>query len=120
MMADLMGQHVSLCEIAGGAEPVFQFLKEAEIDINALVGRAIERACGRLGKAAARLHSVAEEHEAGVLILHSFTSQQLAPGALGIIEHKRHELHLRLFIRVIYRSGTLAGGYDGRARSKER
>ena len=43
VVADLVGDHVGLGEVAGRAEAVAQLLVEAEVDVDLLVGRAVER-----------------------------------------------------------------------------
>ena len=45
-MADLVGNHVGLGEVASGLEALSHFLKEAHVQIDFLVGRAIERPAG--------------------------------------------------------------------------
>ena len=52
MVANLMRDHIGLGEIARCAELVLHVLVEGEVDVDLLVGRAIERAHGGLGAAA--------------------------------------------------------------------
>ena len=63
VMPDLVGDHVSLGEIARGLELLFQLLKEAKVEVDLLIGRAVKRPDGRAGVAAGRSHSVSEEHK---------------------------------------------------------
>ena len=42
VVADLVGDHVGLGEVAGGAEAVAQLVEEAEVDVGQPVGRAVE------------------------------------------------------------------------------
>jgi hypothetical protein len=44
VMADLVRDDVSLREVARGAEAPIELVVEAEVDVDALVSRAIERA----------------------------------------------------------------------------
>lgn len=46
MMTYFVCDHIGHCEVAAGTEAVFQFLEEREIEVNLIVGRAIERAYG--------------------------------------------------------------------------
>lgn len=46
-MADLVGNDISLGEIAGRAEAVGKLLEEFGIEINLVVAGAVERACCR-------------------------------------------------------------------------
>ena len=52
VMTDLVGDHVSLGEIARGPEFLLQLLKEAQVEVNLLIGRAVKRPDGRAGLAA--------------------------------------------------------------------
>ena len=62
MVAVLVGNHVGLGERpALGPEARLQLSEEAEIDVDLLVGRAVERPHLRARGAAARLHRVREE-----------------------------------------------------------
>ena len=48
-MADLVRDHVRLSEIAGRPEAVAQLTEERQIEIELLVGRAVERTGRRAG-----------------------------------------------------------------------
>ena len=62
MVAVLVREHVGLRKRpALGAEPRLQLVEEAEIDVDLLVGRAVERADLRARVAAPRLHRVGVE-----------------------------------------------------------
>lgn len=52
VMADLVRQYVGLGEISGRTETAFEFLVEAEIDVDLLVGGTIEGSGSRPGQAA--------------------------------------------------------------------
>ena len=93
VVADLVGDHIGLREVAGSPEAPPQFLVEAKIDVDLLVGRAIERAHRALGEAATRTNGVREQHQLGVAVLMAGGGQQFVPHRLGIVEHERHELH---------------------------
>ncbi len=55
MVADLMGDDIGLGEIAGRSEAARQLVEEGGVDVDLLVGRAIEGPHRRLRRAAARL-----------------------------------------------------------------
>ncbi len=65
MMAEFMRDHIILREIALGAEAVGQFVEEAGVQIDSLVGRAVERPHRRLRRAAARATIAAVEDQRG-------------------------------------------------------
>ena len=50
VVADLVREHVGLREIAGRAEALAQLVVEAEVDVEVLVGRAVERPGRGAGK----------------------------------------------------------------------
>jgi hypothetical protein len=64
VVADLVGEHVGLREVARRAELGGQLVVERQVDVDALVARAVERAHRRRRAPAPALHRVAEEHEA--------------------------------------------------------
>ena len=53
MVAELVGEHVGLGEVARRAEPRAQLAEEAEVEVDRLIGRAVERAGGGRRHAAA-------------------------------------------------------------------
>ena len=53
VVAVLVGQHVRLGELALGAELVGELLVEGQVDVDLVVGRAVERADAGVGLAAA-------------------------------------------------------------------
>ena len=59
VVADFVGDDIGLGEIARRAEAAAQFVEEGRVDVNALVGRAVERPHRRLRRAAARLAAAA-------------------------------------------------------------
>ena len=52
VVPELVGEHVRLREIARRAEPLLQLVEEAEIEVDPLVERTVERTHHRLGGAA--------------------------------------------------------------------
>ena len=69
MVADFMRQHIGLGEIARRPELLPQLVVEAQIDINLLVVRAIERPGARVGHAAGRIDLAGEQHDLGLGII---------------------------------------------------
>src|SRR3546814_14967962 len=61
LFRSLVRDDIGLRGVAGGAESLGEFAKEGGVEIDALVGRAIERPHRRLGGAASRLIPVGEE-----------------------------------------------------------
>ena len=51
-MADFMGDHIRLSEIAGGVETTLHFVEEAEVEINFFIFGTIERPDGGAGESA--------------------------------------------------------------------
>jgi hypothetical protein len=52
-MAEFVGENVGLRELAGGPKPALRFIIKAEIDVDLLIRRTLERPGRRLGCAAA-------------------------------------------------------------------
>ena len=91
-MADLVGDHIGLRELAGRAEAACQLVEEAEIEIDALIGRAIEGTHRCLADAALGPRGVAEQHELGLAILPAHLAEDITPYVFGALEHARDEL----------------------------
>jgi hypothetical protein len=83
---------VGLGELAGRAEPTRQRVVEAEVDVDLLVVRAVERAHRRDPAAAAGLPFVLEEHELGRLIGPAGLAEDVGPDDLGAAQDLGHEL----------------------------
>ena len=60
VMADFVRDDVGLSEIAGSLESIAKVLKEARVQIDLFIGRAIERSDSRLSKPARRIHRAGE------------------------------------------------------------
>src|SRR5437867_297495 len=105
-----MREYVGLREFAGRPETALQFVKKPQIDVNPLVVGTIKRARRGFRSAASRLDGIPEEHKLRVAIrLSRLLRQELCPGFLRIVEHKRHKLHQR-FLRGVSR---MIGFSDG-------
>src|SRR5262249_51038947 len=132
VMADLMGDHVGLRELAGlaagvtGAEASLEILKERRVEINLAVVRAVERAHRGLREPAGRARGAGEHHEGRRLVSLAVLRENFLPLGLRAAEHGRDELsHLirgrsrlsavaRLRIRLLLR-GSSAGQNLGAA-----
>src|SRR6516164_3763313 len=98
VMANLMGDHVGLRELAGlaagvaGAEAPLEILKERGVEINLAVVRAVERAHRGLRETASRARGAGEHHERGRLVGLAVLREDLLPLRLRAPEHRRNEL----------------------------
>ena len=69
VVADLVGDDVGLGEVARGAEARAQLVEEAEVDVDLLVARTVERAHRRLGEAAGRIDRAREQHQGRLAVV---------------------------------------------------
>src|SRR6516225_9794392 len=84
-----------LAALAAGvaaSEASLQVLKEARIEINLVVDRAVERTHGGLRKPAARLGGSGKHHQSWWLVLLSRLSKNSGPLHFGATEHGRNEV----------------------------
>ena len=107
-MADLVRDHIGLRELTRRVEALGKFVEEGEVDIDALVGWAIERSHRRLALAARGLRGVAEQHQPRLLIFSAHLLELAAPHILGALEHARDEALFGIVGRGSRRS-TLLG-----------
>src|SRR5574337_1699391 len=77
VVADLVRDDVSLREVARRAELLAQRVEEAEVDVDLLVGRAVERPHRRLPDAARGAGRAAEQHQPRRLILPATAAELL-------------------------------------------
>src|SRR5262245_19727852 len=63
MVYDLMGDHVRNGKVAGCAKPPAELFDEREVEVDALVSRAVERSDRCVREATLRLHRLGEEDE---------------------------------------------------------
>jgi len=109
-MADLMGDHIGLGEVAGGGEAPGHLVEELQIEIDLLIAGAVERAHRRTGEAAGRVHAAAKQHQGRIAVLGAGLLEQRAPGVFGVAENRPDEFGLRV---IAGRPLALLG--DGRA-----
>ena len=95
-MADLVRDHVRRREVAGRAEALRELLEERGVEVDLLVGGAVERAAGGAGHAACRPRGVVEAHELRRLVARAHRLEQGRPHVLGVAHDAAHEVHLRI------------------------
>ena len=95
VVADLVGDHVGLGEVAGRAEALAQLVEEAEVDVDLLVERAVEGAGRRARLAAARADAGGEEDEAWRRRMACRPWNCSAQKACEVVEDEVDELDLR-------------------------
>src|SRR5262249_41913615 len=93
-----------------GAEAALQLVVEAEVDVDLLIARTVERAGRSLAESAGRLHLVAEEHELGVLVA---VAENLAPRVLRVVQDEGDELDPAILLRRRLDRAALVGRRSG-------
>ena len=96
VVPDLMREHVGTGEFPRRAKMLLELVKEPEVEIHALVRRAVERSGRRLSRSAGGVDAVAEQHDARGLIA---ASQHAAPRVLHVLGDRPDEIHRSLFGR---------------------
>ena len=97
-MADLVGDHIGLRELAGLAtrvapvESALKVPKERRIEIDLAIERAVERAHGGLSKSAARARDFGKHHQGRRLVLLAGFLKHFPPYHLGASEHGGYHL----------------------------
>jgi hypothetical protein len=99
VVADLVGDDVGLREVPRGPEALAQVAEEREVEIEAVVARAVERPDRGAGHAARRLHRPREEHERRIPVLAVHAREDVAPDVLGVGEHDGDEVAQRVGAR---------------------
>ena len=92
MVADLVGEDVGLGEVALHLEAVLQLVIEAEIDVNFLVVRTIERPHRCHAGAAGGANRAGKQHELRVAVFLAVLAEDVVPDVLGVGEHHADEL----------------------------
>jgi hypothetical protein len=86
VVAILVCEHVGLREVAAGAEPRLELIEEIEVDVDELVGRAVERADLRARKAAAGVDLTREEDGVCVRVLLAAPGKDAVPELLDAVD----------------------------------
>ena len=101
----------------GALEPVLQVAVEREVDVELLVGGAVERPDRRLRVAARRLHLPGEEHERRLAVGPAAAREDVGPDLLGRAEHGGDEVGHLVVARRRFRLDRAAAA---RARGRRR
>src|SRR5947209_3473034 len=89
-----MGQDISFGELTRRAESPLQFVVESKVNVDLFVFRAVKRTGGRVRTTAPRLNRIPEKYQFGVMIgLAGLLRENVSPGFLCVIEHKRNKLY---------------------------
>ncbi len=111
VVADLVRHHIGLSKFARRFEAVLQLVKEAKVNINFLIGRAIKRAdCRACEPATFCADVVGEEHERRLHVLAVHLFEDVVPHVFGFGQYDRNEIFLFFFRRVPGRTGLRRGG----------
>ena len=93
-----MGDDIGVGKVAISAQLFLHRGEEAEVDVQFLVARAVERSHGGRALSAGRLCAVGVEHHRGILILRAILLENLRPHILGTCQDLCGELGQRLLL----------------------
>src|SRR5678816_3744558 len=103
-MPELVRYHVRLGEVSRCTEALGELVEEAEVEVDMLIDRAIERADLRRGLAAPSGNGASENGELRVAILLAVDlREQLRPRLLDIVDHEVDDLESLLLLRRLAR-----------------
>src|SRR5512139_3221959 len=111
VVAHLVRDDVGLREVARRTELAVQRVEEAEVDVDLLVARAIERAHRRLAHAAGAARGATEQHQLGLAVGGTTHLHQGTPHVFRVGEHGGDERGLRVARRR--RGGRRLGRWRG-------
>src|SRR5262249_52154147 len=92
VMSNFMCNNVCLREIATGTQPLLEFVKKSEVDVNTSIFWTIKRTGGTTGKPAAGPSLVCEEYELRLFVFASHLLEDRMPCVFGIGENDSDEL----------------------------
>jgi hypothetical protein len=92
MMADLVGDHIGLREVAGGVELPLELLEKGGVEIDLAVVGTVERSRSRRRIAAGRTDLSRKQHQRRLLIGQALRLEDAVPDVLRLGQHRRHEL----------------------------
>ena len=100
MVSHLVGDDVSISEVAVSTKLALHRCEEREVNVQGLVSRAVEWSYGSIAGTTTRLHTTSVEHHArGDIRLAQLLLEHVAPYILGTGEHLRgEECQLLLFL----------------------
>src|SRR5262245_37369559 len=90
-MSHFMCYDIRLREIASGTEASLKFTKKTEVDVNALILRAIERTGRATGEPASGLNHIREEYQLRLLVFAAHLLKDCVPRVFGIGENDPDE-----------------------------
>jgi hypothetical protein len=94
VMTDFVGDDIRLGEIARGIQFILQVLIKAEVNVDLLVGGAVERPHRRFGHTAGGLHGTGKQHQFWVNVLPPHLAKQSPPGVFCVRQDNRDEFDL--------------------------
>ena len=100
MVADLVRQHIGLRKVALGAELARQLVIEAQVDIDLLVARTVERPGGGAGKAAGRADLAVEQDQRRLRIFLAHCLENAGPCVLGLGQDNFHKSRHFIILRA--------------------
>ena len=86
VVADLVRDHVRPREVAARLQLALHVAVEGEVEVDVLVGRAVERPDGGAGRAAAGVDAVAVEHELGALVALALLGEGPLPVSCALLK----------------------------------
>jgi hypothetical protein len=88
----LVREYVGGSQVARGPELGGKLLEEVEVEVDAVVERAVVRSHPSVGSTTAGVGEAGEEHEFSVLILAPRLGKNVGPKSLVVVEDHRHEV----------------------------
>jgi hypothetical protein len=119
-MADLVGQHVGLGEVAGGVEAGQELLEEVQIEVGVLVEGAVVRSDGGGGAATSALGAACEQDEFRPVVVLAGRGELVGPVLLDVVEdeaEERDEFRVRVLgpVEGVGRFGDRVGSLGARS-----
>src|SRR5687767_13672433 len=104
-MPNLVCDHIGCGKVARRSESLVELTEERQIEVDLLIGRAIERPAGRRCRPTGGLDGPLKEHKDRLAILAASTLEDTIPRLFGVPQHNRNE-----FCRWVIGWGS---GWDG-------
>src|SRR5262245_54237415 len=110
-----MRDDIRLCEVAGSAEPLVEVAEEREVEVHLPIGGAVEGSNLGPPYSARRLSGAIEQHEDRRHVRLAVLTEYFTPRILGVGQHDRDELCLRVVVADAGRPHGLILRNTGRA-----
>lgn len=108
VVPDLVGHDVGLGEIARCVQLLLQIVVEGQINVDFLIGWAVEGPHGRLGIAAGRIDGAAEQHQFRLLVGLAVGAEDAVPVVFGVGQHHSDQFAgLPFPVAFLHRAGFL-------------